>query len=199
MSSPILRLPLELLEKIVLDLHDDPTSPPSACLPLLLTSKHFYNALSFTSNNHLYACMFRRSFDQSAPARRLGHLAAPGLSTQLRANYDAIKCVRHRNIRADNLLQTFWTCFSMLLENDGRNRCQLDAAGLPDFVDGFVRERLYENSIDGWPAENELNSLALWLLWLTSTEGTLSFSSSPPFQHPRQSVSGPRHPHNVPR
>jgi hypothetical protein len=178
MSSPILRLPLELLEKIVLGLHDDPASPPSAFLPLLLASKHFYNALSFTANNHLYACIFRLSFDQSGPARRLGNPDAPGLAMQLRANYDAIKCVRRRNIRADNVLQTFWTCFSMLLENDGKNRHQLDAAGLPDYVDDFLRERLYEHSIDGWPAENELNSLALWLLWLTTTEGMLSFSSS---------------------
>jgi hypothetical protein len=173
MSSPILRLPLELLEKIVLGLHDDPASPPSAFLPLLLASKHFYNALSFTANNHLYACIFRLSFDQSGPARRLGNPDAPGLAMQLRANYDAIKCVRRRNIRADNVLQTFWTCFSMLLENDGKNRHQLDAAGLPDYVDDFLRERLYEHSIDGWPAENELNSLALWLLWLTTTEERL--------------------------
>ncbi|KAH0837755.1 hypothetical protein J3R83DRAFT_5931 [Lanmaoa asiatica] len=174
MSSPILRLPLELLEKIVLDLRDDPTSPPSPFLPLLLTSKHFYTSLSFKSNNHLYARMFRICFDESAPARRLGDLNAAGLCIQLRANYDALKCIRRRDIRADNIVQTFWTCFSMMMENDGKNRCQLDAAGLPDFVDSFVRERLYENSLDGWPAENEINSLAIWLLWLTTTEGAFT-------------------------
>ncbi|KAH0828723.1 hypothetical protein J3R83DRAFT_3134 [Lanmaoa asiatica] len=173
MSSPVLRLPLELLEKIVLDLHDDPTSPPYRFLPLLLTSKHFYASLSFKSNNRLYARMFRICFDESAPARRLGDLNAAGLCIQLRVNYDALKCIRRRDIHADNILQTFWTCFLMMMENDGKNRCQLDAAGLFEFVDSFVRKRLYENSIDGWPAENEINSLAIWLLWLTSTEERL--------------------------
>ena len=176
MAAPILRLPLELLEKIVLEIHGDPTSPPSALLPLLLASKHFYDALSFRSNKHLYACMFRLSFDESAPTRRLGHLDASALCHQLRANYSALRSIRRRDTHADNILVTFWTCFSMLLENDGKNRCQLDAAGLPDFIDAFVRERLYDNSIDGWPAENEINSIALWLLWLTTTEGAFLFS-----------------------
>jgi hypothetical protein len=51
------------------------------------------------------------STDQSGPARRLN---APGLATQLRANYNAIKCIRRRNFRADNVLQTFRTCFHVL-------------------------------------------------------------------------------------
>ncbi|KAI9566351.1 hypothetical protein HD554DRAFT_2025645 [Boletus coccyginus] len=171
MSSPILRLPLELLEKVALALHDHPSSPPSALLPLLLTSRHFHNALGFRNNKHLYTSLFRLSFDLSAPARRLGDLNALGLYTQLRANFNALRSIRRGidNIHADNLVHTFWTCFSMLLENDGKNRCQLDAAGLPDFVDAFLRQRLYEDSIDGWPAENEINSLAVWLLWLTTT------------------------------
>ncbi|KAG8219229.1 hypothetical protein J3R82DRAFT_65 [Butyriboletus roseoflavus] len=175
MSSPISRLPVEILEKIVLD-------TPSAVLPLLLTSKHFYLSLGYRYNNHLYARIFRLSFDHSAPARRLGDINAPGLSVQLRANYDALKCIRRANIRAHNVLQTFWTSFSMLMENDGKNRCQLDAAGLPDFVDRFVRERLYENCVDGWPAENEINALAVWLLWLTTTER--AFTCLPSSSHP---------------
>ena len=82
----------------------------------------------------------------------------------------------------------------MLLENDGKNHRRLDAAGLPDFVDTFVRERLYENTVDGLPDESELNSLAIWLLWLT-TEGVfsaLSSSSHPDtFARPSQSADTP--------
>ncbi|KAG9309116.1 hypothetical protein JVU11DRAFT_11010 [Chiua virens] len=173
MSSPILRLPLEILEKVVLDILDDPTSSPSAILPFLSSSKRLYTTLGCTSNNHLYARMFRFCFDSSAPLRRLGDLNAPGLCIQLRAHYDALKCIRRGNIRADGVLESFRTCFSMLMEDDGKNRCQLNDAGLPDFVDRFVRERLYENCVDGWPAENQINSLAVWLLWLTSTEERL--------------------------
>jgi hypothetical protein len=68
----------------------------------------------------------------------------------------------------------------MLIENDGKNRYHLEQAGLPDFVDSFVRERLYQDAPDGWPADNEINSLALWLLWLSSSEGSSpSLSLSP--------------------
>ncbi|KAF9225151.1 hypothetical protein BS17DRAFT_871950 [Gyrodon lividus] len=180
-SSSLCRLPLEILERVVLELDDDPTSPPSVTLPLLLTCKRFYQFLGCKTNNHLYAQFFRARFDGSAAARRLGELAtnAPSLSFQLRSYCTALKCIRAGDIHADDIVQTFWSCFSMMMENDGKNRCQLESAGLPDFVDRFIRERLYENSENGWPAENEVNSLAMWLLWFTTTEEHLRTETPP--------------------
>ncbi|OJA11864.1 hypothetical protein AZE42_03276 [Rhizopogon vesiculosus] len=60
----------------------------------------------------------------------------------------------------------------LLQTYDGKNRHHLEAAGLPDFVDDFVRKRLYKDS-NGWPQESPINCLALWLLWYTSTEERL--------------------------
>ncbi|KAF8837626.1 hypothetical protein BDN67DRAFT_1013741 [Paxillus ammoniavirescens] len=175
-SSAICRLPLEILEKVAIELDDDPASSlSSTTLPLLLTCKRFYELLGFKTNNHLYAQFFRARFDGSAAVRRLGELAShdPGRSFQLRSYCNALRRVRTGDIHATDIVRTFWTCFSMMMEDDGKNRCQLEWAGLPDFVDKFVRERLHENSENGWPAESEVNSLAMWLLWFTSTEERL--------------------------
>lgn len=60
--------------------------------------------------------------------------------------------------------------FIMMTENDGRNERQLAAAGLADYVERFVLERLWEgkDSTNQWPAESTINALALWLMWFTT-------------------------------
>jgi len=62
----------------------------------------------------------------------------------------------------------------MMTENDGRNERQLAAAGLADYVEHFVLERLWEakESTNQWPAETTINALALWLMWFTTDFGT---------------------------
>ncbi|KAI6097493.1 hypothetical protein F5141DRAFT_1220061 [Pisolithus sp. B1] len=67
----------------------------------------------------------------------------------------------------------------MFMEDDGKNCGSLEAAGLPDFVYHFVHEYLYDGHWNGWPADNAVNSLVLWLLWLTTTEDRLRAESSP--------------------
>jgi hypothetical protein len=63
----------------------------------------------------------------------------------------------------------------MLSENDGKNRSQLTWARLEHFVDRFVRMRLYEHLHHGWPVDNVVNSLSLWIMWMTTTKGKLLF------------------------
>ncbi|KAH7886386.1 hypothetical protein F5I97DRAFT_1879916 [Phlebopus sp. FC_14] len=175
------RLPLEILENLALELLDDFFTPPSALVPLLLTCKHIHTSLGIRDNCHLYARIFRTRFDETAPLRRLGDYgsSAPGLASQLIAYCYVLKTIRTGDIHAQDVLPTFWSCFSMMMENDGMNRCQLEAAGLPDFVDRFVRQRLYEDCENGWPTQNQLNSLALWLLWFTTTEERLRAETPP--------------------
>lgn len=70
-----------------------------------------------------------------------------------------------------------WAAFLMMVESDGKNEAQLlEWAGLKTFADRFVRERLWEgrDNYNGWPAESVTNSLALWLMWLTTDEGAFS-------------------------
>ena len=64
----------------------------------------------------------------------------------------------------------------MLLDNDGKNRCQLDRVHLDDSVDAFVTRRVWENRWfhNGWPIDNPVNSLALWLMWMNTTPGAFS-------------------------
>lgn len=75
--------------------------------------------------------------------------------------------------------------FIMMTENDGRNECQLAAAGLADYVEHFVLERLWEGreSINQWPAESTINALALWLMWFTTDFGTFNPSFANYFPH----------------
>lgn len=177
-SSPLCRLPAELFENIVLELiSHDPTSSTSTIVPLLQTCQHINAILAFPKNSHLYSRIFRSRFDSAASARRLGARThhSRHLAHQLAWYSSAIKCIRRANIYDQGVLDAFWASFALLSENDGKNRRHLEEAGLADFVDEFVRKRLYEDNIstNGWPNESPINCLALWLLWFTSTEERL--------------------------
>lgn len=170
-------LPLEILEHIAALVTQDASI--AALLPLQLTCRHFYNALGIHSNAHLFADLFADRFDVSAATRRLGPLAvkSSALAFQLVEYCNAVRAIRTGDVHAPGILDTFWTAFVMLIEDDSKNRRTLNDAGLPDFVDRFVRERLYENHICNWPVENAVNSLALWLLWLTTSQERLQAES----------------------
>ncbi|OJA08865.1 hypothetical protein AZE42_01745 [Rhizopogon vesiculosus] len=176
--SPFSNLPIEILEHIAFHLLDHDTS---SIVPLLQSSKRINDVLAFSNNSHLYSRLFRSTFDYAASARRLGPRThdAPHQAHQLTRYSSALSCIRRGNIYAsdDHLLAAFSASFALLTENDAKNRHHLEAAGLPDFVDEFVRKRLYEDcsSSNGWPQESPINSLALWLLWYTSTDGMSSF------------------------
>jgi hypothetical protein len=59
----------------------------------------------------------------------------------------------------------------MMLDNDGKNFAQLEWAGVAEFVDKFIRLRLWEGRMQhpnaGWPLASLANSCALWIAWLT--------------------------------
>ncbi|KAG1871569.1 hypothetical protein F4604DRAFT_1881062 [Suillus subluteus] len=160
-SSSLCNLPAEIFENIVLELVQN----DGLIIPLLQSCKQINNILAFQKNCHLYSRIFRYRFDSAASARRLGTLWYSR----------ALKCIRRADIYDNGVLDAFWASFALMSENDGKNRHLLEAAGLPDFVDEFVRKRLYEDSVNsnGWPNESPINCLALWLLWFTSTEERL--------------------------
>ncbi|KAG2144703.1 uncharacterized protein EDB93DRAFT_531217 [Suillus bovinus] len=172
-SSFLCNLPEEIFENIVLEL----VSIDGLILPLLQTCKQINHILAFSKNTHLYSRIFRYRFNSSASVRRLGTRThhSRHLAHQLVWYSNALKCIRRADVYDKGVLDAFWASFALLSENDGKNRHLLEAAGLPDFVDEFVRKRLYEDSVNtnGWPSESPINSLALWLLWFTSTEERL--------------------------
>jgi len=176
-SSSLCKLPTEIFENIVLEL----VSNDGLLVPLLQTCKQINNILSFQQNCHLYSRIFRYRFDSAASARRLGTRThhSRHLAHQLAWYTSALKCIRRADVYDNGVLDAFWASFALMSENDGKNRHHLEAAGLPDFVDEFIRKRLYEDCVNtnGWPNESPINCLALWLLWFTSTEGMSNYIS----------------------
>ena len=182
MRPSILTLPLYALEVIALNVAvDDAPGLPHDLVPLLQTCKHVYSMLSYRRNNYLYARLFRIMFDTLAVRRRFGDeaLYSPNLSTQLRSYCLALSCIRARNF--DSPADVLWQAFFMVMEDDGRNRAQLENAGLRRFVDDFVRQKLLARSEEnhGWPAESTVNALALCLMWHTSDYGKSRRSPRP--------------------
>ncbi|KAJ3489605.1 hypothetical protein NLI96_g2037 [Meripilus lineatus] len=181
-SSFLCSIPTVILEHIA---HHttllDPFGPPAIIIPLLLTCKHINSALSFKTCSHLYARIFRSKFDYRAATRRFGLRAtfSPNLAKQLKKYCKTLKFIRRGDIFSESLTKHLWIAFFMMSENDGRNYVQLKRAGLPQLVDRFVRERLWDDRehSNGWPAESTLNSLALWLLFFTTTPETLEAES----------------------
>ena len=181
-------LPHDILLRIALELAlTDPTSNPKHLISLLQTCRYVHRALSKSSNHDLYANIFKEKFDTSAPLRRFGApaLYSSNLTDQLVRYCRVLKHIRRADIYSPTILEDFWMAFIMMTENDGRNERQLAAAGLADYVEHFVLERLWERRefTNQWPAESTINALALWLMWFTTDLGMFHSSFTNRFPH----------------
>lgn len=176
-DSPLCRIPAELLENIAVEVILSKPSGSLSSLPSILCScKQIYHVLRMKNNHSLYARAFRGLFDAGAARRRFGPRAlhSSNLAHQLTLYCSALRDIRRGDIYSNNLKYTLWAAFFMISENDGNNIAQLQWAGLDDFVSRFVRTRLFDGRgrHRGWPAENEENALALWLMVMTDNERT---------------------------
>ncbi|KAF7976205.1 hypothetical protein HWV62_7390 [Athelia sp. TMB] len=177
--SKLCAVPAEVLENIALEVTElDPYGPPSGLVSLLCTCKHINNLLAFRNTPDFYSRVFRSRFDVAAPKRRFGAIAvrSSNLSKQLQIYCTTLRDIKRGDIYAENVHNVLRTAFFLALESDGKNAIQLQMAGLGDFVDRFVRQRLNDNAnlSDGWSPESSVNAIALWLLWFTTTrEGLL--------------------------
>ena len=174
--SVLCSIPPEVLEDIALELVlADPIGPPKNLLRLAQTCKHIHETLT---SNALRARIYNATFDSSASRRRLGTRAhrSKNLARQLQVNHGALALIRSGDIYVATIEHLLWRAFLMLLDNDGKNHVQLAAAGLDDFVERFILERLMEDADDGWPVDNTVNSLALWVFSMMITEGASCFS-----------------------
>ncbi|RDX45583.1 hypothetical protein OH76DRAFT_1486236 [Lentinus brumalis] len=171
----MLSLPPDVLDHLAFHLAtSQPLGPPSALVPLLCAHSHLYNLLSITRNAHLYARIFRATFDYHAPERRFPDDASYSLAlaAQLVRHCETLQRIRTGDLLVDDLYRTFALC----LENDGRNAAQLQWAGLPDYIERYVCIRLWHgrNRIHNWPRESRENAFALWLYWYTLTPDRLA-------------------------
>ncbi|KAH7884774.1 hypothetical protein F5I97DRAFT_1500273 [Phlebopus sp. FC_14] len=149
--------------------------PPSNLVPLLLTSHTIYTHLSLSNNTRLYADIFRHKFDCLALERRLSNrwTSAPCLAQELRNRFIALKYIRSGGISPLSNRDALWRAYLMMLENDGHNEQQLfEWAHLPRWVSNAValRTSLGHRNSDFLSRAEEGTSLAIWLLWMTSTK-----------------------------
>ncbi|EKM61870.1 uncharacterized protein PHACADRAFT_248766 [Phanerochaete carnosa HHB-10118-sp] len=186
-SSTFCQLPLDILQNIAFEVAiAEPLGLLDDLVALLQTCHHVHCLLSstYTYNSYLYGRIFRHKFDSGSAARRFGDTAmySRNLCSQLYDYCTALRCIRSGNISAstDVIKKTFWSSFFLLIENDGKNYAQLQWAGLGDFVDRFVRERLWDGHDEhhGWAVDSAVNSLALYLMWYTTDDEILRTESS---------------------
>jgi hypothetical protein len=178
-TAPLFAIPIEILERIALELALlCPLGPPADLIALLCTCKYVHDTLSFHSSPHLYAKIFRGMFDVDAPRRRLGgrSLRPQILALQLKTYCTALRRIRRQDVFAPDIEDLLRTAFILLTENDGKNRAQLEWANTYALVNDFIRYRLWQDTVNGWPRDTPLHALALWVMWCMTDRGTLSLS-----------------------
>lgn len=170
---PFLRFPFEiqLLIALCTACTDDALGPPKHLPALFATCRTIYETLG--RSHELHACIFRAKFDVSAAHRRFGPgaLLSRNLASQLKIYCSTLKRIRSNDICSQTLETDLWAAFLMLTESDGKNFVQLtEYAHLPLFADRLVRARLREDRAPGgWPVENNVISLATWILWMLAS------------------------------
>lgn len=167
-------VPCEVLEKVALELvRVEPLGTPHQLLPLLLTSRAVNAALSIRSNAPLYAQICRFKFDVGAVTRRAFTPGVRDLSDHLVQMCNLVRFLQRGDIHDVETSEQLLAAFVCMLDNDGKNRAQLEHAGIGAFVRRVVRERLDEGKEenDMWPQSNMLNACALWLMWMFTTRG----------------------------
>ncbi|KAF8068769.1 hypothetical protein FPV67DRAFT_1089123 [Lyophyllum atratum] len=187
MAAHVTRLPLEIFDAIALQLTDlEPIGPPDILVPLMQTCKALHGLLDSEYNPGLYSRIFRQKFDVAAVTRRAFRPTPTQCVDQMTQYFAALRVFRRRELRISvapgeeypdvGVEDALQVAVVMMLEDDGKNVRQLVQWGHADeFVDAFVRSRLYDGAEDndGWPLENHLNAHALWLMWLLTTEESL--------------------------
>jgi hypothetical protein len=186
MPSPCLKgTPVEILHEIALaTVRASPIGPPTDLYALLLTCWHLNDSLSAKQNPGLYANVLDKQFDCDVLYRHFGQLTPECASAELRRRFNALKCIRRGRVHDPELPEALFTAFLLLVENVRLNSAQLRWADLHGVVHTYLRERLFvgSESNNGWPLENETNSLVIYIAWLMSSRGgsfpTINFPSS---------------------
>ena len=174
-------VPAEILEYIAfLVATDQFLGPPSQLIPLLLTSQTIYNALSPAINHHLYSSIFEAKFDVHLARKRMGSttLTADVLTLELKRRTLLLKCMRAMDGALTSAFseemkhELLLTCYLMMLEDQGKNRDQLeDYAKVSDWLQLYWFHKdgssgaIQRVNTSSWPAHTLDNALGMWLLW----------------------------------
>ncbi|KAK2462955.1 hypothetical protein APHAL10511_005007 [Amanita phalloides] len=177
MSSPVplvYQLSLDDWESIAFHMStsEGGAGPPSGLLSLLLVSHHIYASTCVRNNARLYARLFRFKFDCSALRRRLTDrwMTDRCLASELVKRFTAMRRLRDQVFNFDDL----WTCYLMMLENDGKNMLHLlQWARLKQLIYALMIARAHApRQQDMSENDTTIYALAIWLMWMTSSRET---------------------------
>lgn len=170
--SPLHFVPAEILTNIAVFLAcDDPFLPPLDLLTFQSTCRYLKDALNCHYNPTVWAAAFRYRFDSAAVLRRNFRPNGRDYYDQLRQYTETLVAIRSRNVLRVDMEDIMRIVYVMLLDNNGKNRAQLEAVGVDVVVDIFIRTRLWSEAHlhEGWPDDNNANAFALWNMWMLTT------------------------------
>jgi hypothetical protein len=164
-------------------LADSFLGPLNDLVPLLLSSRVIFDAISFENNAPLYADLFLCKFDYAALKRRFSDRwrTAQCLASELKKRLSLLKRIRHRTTLPDSpdFVDDLWTAYIMMQESDGRNESQLiEWACIPGYLYRvfYLCVRATPGASWGWYSDSEATSLIVWLLFMTVGAGMSLFN-----------------------
>jgi hypothetical protein len=185
---------LEVLERVALFVAQDTLEgPPRQLIPLLLINRRLESSLSLRTNPHLYASIFASKFDATPLTRRLKHMSTVPvlLASELKRRFIVLQHVKRqqyclaassenssKNETISITHEILWTAYTMMLENEGYNEKQLRYVHMERWLSTFCFDATGASNImntvlcSEWPANDDINSLSMWLLWLLLRVGS---------------------------
>ncbi|KAF9054106.1 hypothetical protein BJ165DRAFT_1522674 [Panaeolus papilionaceus] len=178
MVISLIDIPQELLQKIVLSATlSTLLGPPKDLRSLMMTCRAFRDLLSPHNSSEIYNLIFAYKFDALAPVYRLGQTTVRENSAlEMRRRFSALQTFKAKGRILDDssLTEAFWVAYLMVEDSDAsqKNVKQLLHAGLPGFLDVYLRDHLHEGAEanDGWPMMSVKSSLAIALSWALTSQ-----------------------------
>ncbi|KAF8657156.1 hypothetical protein AX16_002270 [Volvariella volvacea WC 439] len=190
-QSSLCRLPPELLDAIFFELigSDDALDTASTAnhgplgqlFPVLLSCRYFHNYLNphKPASAALYRRIFLHKFDTTAVVRRAFSPHSANYLDQFILYQEYLHIIASGDVDRPTAPDALYMAYIMLLENDGKNREQLERVGVYQFAKSWVNKHLYDGCERnaGWPVVNDANACALWIMWMCTTEERLRAES----------------------
>ncbi|PPR05093.1 hypothetical protein CVT24_010080 [Panaeolus cyanescens] len=182
MAISLIDIPQELLHKIALYATlSTVLGPPKELVNLTMTCRTLRDLLSPHNARDIYNLVFIHKFDALAPVHRLGQTAVrENAALEIRRRFSAMQTFKAKDRTVDDasLTEAFWVAYLMVEDSDTsqKNVKQLLHAGLPSFLDLYLRKSLHEGaeSNDGWPVMSVKSSLAVALSWALTSQSSVS-------------------------
>ncbi|KAJ3733158.1 hypothetical protein DFJ43DRAFT_1153519 [Lentinula guzmanii] len=180
MSSYLELVPRDILEYIAFLVVSTPETlfrPPQELLNLLLTSSTLYYSLCTSSAPHLYARIFRSTFDlgQNGIYSTENRLTDSELTSDFVSRHGLLRRVRRRDFSNKMMFEDLCVAMRIIIESAGVNEAHLRSAGFSDFIFTYARRCLNKQQLACTRTNLDCEtSLVLWLLALTWSRDDVS-------------------------